>query len=92
MGFWDIASILGIVVLLAAGWWLLRRLDQHAKLKSRDRAYKLLDMDNPSVKEMKSTIRELQLYGGRLKRNKEFQQLRHRLTQKLDTIESSSAK
>ena len=92
MSFWDIVSVIAIIIVLGVAWWGIRRLDQNAKWRSRDRAYKLLDMDNPSVREMKSTIRELQLYGGRLKRNKEFQQLRQRLSEKLEMIESASAK
>ena len=92
MEFWDIVSVLAIIAVLAVAWWGIRRLDQNAKWRSRDRAYKLLDQDNPSVREMKSTIRDLQLYGGRLKRNKEFQQLRQRLTEKLEMMEGASAK
>ena len=92
MSFWDIASVIGVMIVLAVAWWLLRRMDQHAKFKNRDRAYQLLDMENPPVREMKTIIRNLQLYGGRLRRNKEFHQLRQRLSEKLATMESASSK
>ena len=84
---WDVFAYIGMVAVLAAAWYAMRRLDRKARAKSREKAYQLLDMDNPPVKELKKTIRELQLYGGRMKRDLEFLQLRERLSRKLDAIE-----
>ena len=90
MSVWDVLTYLGVMVVLGGAWWFIKRMDGAAKDKSREKAYKLLEMDNPPAKEIKRTIRDLHLYGGRLKRDKEFVQLRVKLTQKLDTIEYGS--
>lgn len=86
----DILWYIGVIAILVAGWWLIKRMDDAAKDKSRENAYKLLEMENPPKKELKKTIRALHIYGGRVRRDQEFLQLRARLTQKLDGIEYGS--
>jgi hypothetical protein len=81
--------VLAMAVLIGA-WWFIKRMDGAAKDKSREKAYKLLEMENPPAKDIKKTIRDLHLYGGRMKRDQEFLQLRVRLTKKLDAIEADS--
>lgn len=85
----DILTYIAVMLVLAGAWWFIKRMDGAAKDKSRENAYRLLEMENPPAKELKRTIRNLQLYGGRMKRDQEFIQLRAKLTSKLDTIESS---
>jgi hypothetical protein len=90
MSFWDYTSIFGIIIVLIGAWILLKRFDKNAKTRVREKAYKLLDMKNPAARDLKTNIRDLQLYGGRLKRDQEFMQLRQRLSKKLEGIEAAS--
>ena len=86
MDVWGLIWFIALILALAGVMVLLNRLDRRAKNKSRENAYRLLDMENPPANELKKTIRDLHLYGGRLKKDKEFVQLRSRLTQKLDML------
>jgi hypothetical protein len=90
MSVWDVVGYIIVMVVLGGAWYLIKRLDNNAKNKSRENAYRLLEMENPPAKELKRTIRDLHLYGGRVRRNQEFIQLRQRLTRKLDGIEYGS--
>jgi len=74
---------LGLVLIL------LSRLDRRTKNKWRKSAYDLLEMANPDSKEIVKTIKNLRLYGGRIRRDKEFQQIISRLHEKLDAIEKT---
>jgi hypothetical protein len=87
MGVWDILSYIGLMVVLAAAMYFIHRMDKSAKAKSRENAYRLLDMEDPPPRDLKRTIRDLSLYGGRLKRDKEFLQLKERLNRKLEAAE-----
>lgn len=77
-----------ILVILFFGFllYLISRFDRKVKNRHRKTAYSLLEMDNPDPKEVKNTIKGLHLYGGRWRKNKEFQQLIMRLHDKLDGI------
>jgi hypothetical protein len=66
--------------------FLLTRYDRRAKNRYRKTAYSLLETDNPDLKEIKNTIKGLHLYGGRWRKNKEFQELIMRLHNKLDSL------
>ena len=90
MTVWDVLTYIGVMIVLGGAWYFIKRMDNAAKDKSRETAYRLLEMEDPPVKEVKRTIRDLHLYGGRLKRDQEFMQLRRRLSQKLDAIEYGS--
>ena len=87
MSVWDIITYIAVMVVLGGAWWFIKRMDATAKNKSRENAYRLLDMETPPAKELKRTIRDLHIYGGRMKRDQEFIQLRAKLTRKLDAIE-----
>ncbi len=90
MSVWDVLTYIGVIVVLGGAWYFIKRMDRAAKDKSRENAYRLLEMENPPTKELKRTIRDLNLYGGRLKRDQEFLQLRQKLTRKLDGLEYGS--
>jgi hypothetical protein len=90
MSVWDVLTYIGVIVVLGGAWYFIKRMDRAAKDKSRENAYRLLEMENPPTKELKRTIRDLNLYGGRLKRDQEFMQLRQKLTRKLDGLEYGS--
>ena len=67
-----------IVLALIGAWMLVNRIDRRAKERYRRDAYRILDK-----KEVKDTLRGLSLYGGRLKKDKEFDELKKRLYRKL---------
>lgn len=76
-----------LILFLALVLILLARLDRRTKNKWRKNAYDLLEMSNPDSEEIVKTIKNLRLYGGRIRRDKEFQQIISRLHEKLDAIE-----
>lgn len=65
---------------------LLRKWDKNTKNKHRKTAYSLLEMNDPDPREIKSTLRGLQMYGGRWRKDKEFSLLIKRLSDKLDSL------
>ncbi len=71
-----------MVLVLVGAWILVNRIDKRAKERYRRDAYRILDMEDPSEKELKDTLRGLSLYGGRIKRDKEFEELKKRLSSK----------
>lgn len=72
-----------IVLALIGAWLLVNRIDRRAKERYRRDAYRILDKEDPTEKEVKDTLRGLSLYGGRLKKDKEFDELKKRLYRKL---------
>jgi len=78
-----------LILFLALVLILLTRLDKRIRNKWRKNAYDLLEMGNPDPQEIVKTIKHLRLYGGRIRRNKECQQLISRLHEKLDVIEKT---
>lgn len=78
-----------LILFLALVLILLTRLDKRIKNKWRKNAYDLLEMANPDSEEIVKTIKNLRLYGGRIRRDKEFQQIISRLHEKLDAIEKT---
>ena len=67
--------------------FLLNKFDRMAKNKHRQKAYDLLETENPDPKELKDTIKSLRLYGGRFRKDQEFQKLIRELQDKLAGIE-----
>ena len=75
--------ILFLVFLL----FVLARVEKGTKNKWRKTAYDLLETAKPDRAELLKTIKHLRLYGGRLRKDKEFMQLISRLQDKLAGIE-----
>ncbi len=77
-----------ILLILFLGFVLIlvTRLDRRTKNKWRKNAYSLLETVKPDPEEIVKTIKNLRLYGGRIRQNKEFQQLIARLQDKLDSV------
>lgn len=69
---------------------LINRLDRRTKSKWRKSAYDLLEMGEPDPEEIVKTLKGLRLYGGRVRRDKEFQQLISRLRDMLDSIKNKT--
>lgn len=69
-----------ILVLLLVG---LNKLDVSTKKQHKQAAYKLLETSAPDTKEVKNVIKNLRLYGGRWRKDKECAQLIQRLQDKL---------
>ncbi len=72
-----------MVLVLVGAWILVNRIDKRAKERYRREAYRILDTENPTEKELKDTLRGLSLYGGRMKKDKEFEELKKRLAGKI---------
>jgi hypothetical protein len=73
----DIYTVIFILFILglAAAYYLLHRSEVRTKNKCKMTAYKLLEEKNPDPKKIKEAIRMLNLYGGRFRRDQEFEQL-----------------
>jgi hypothetical protein len=71
-----VAFLVGMLVLLS-------RMDARAKNRQRKAAYALLEQPNPSGNEIRQVLKGLRLYGGRWRKDKEFQQLTVRLEERL---------
>ena len=54
---------------------LISKIDAREKAKHKKDAYRLMELSDPNPKELKETIKGLQLYGGRLRKDKEAMQL-----------------
>jgi cbb3-type cytochrome oxidase subunit 3 len=81
--FWFFLFLIFLVLVL----FVLNKMDRLNKNKYREAAYMLLETDNPDPKEIKSTIKGLQLYGGRIRKDQEFTKLIRQLQDKLFSIE-----
>jgi cbb3-type cytochrome oxidase subunit 3 len=77
-----ILIILFLVFLLV----LLSRIEKRTKNHWRKTAYAILEMKDPAREDILKTIKNLRLYGGRIKRDQEFKQLIERLQDKLEGL------
>jgi hypothetical protein len=89
----DIYTIFFILFILAMAvvYYLLHRSEDRTKDKCKITAYNLLEEKNPDPKKIKATLRLLNLYGGRWRRDQEFEQLIKLLAALLDEVEGKSA-
>jgi hypothetical protein len=78
-----------IILALVAAILLLRRADIKTKNKYKKDAYRLLETPNPDPKEIKNTLKFLNLYAGRWRKDQEFLELIRRLLEKLDNIKNT---
>ncbi len=69
---------------LALLLFLLSTIEKKSKNVYRKDAYNLLEQEKPDPRKLKSSIRLLRLYGGRLRRDQEIQELILRLKAKLE--------
>jgi hypothetical protein len=83
----DVVWFILILAFLVFIMFVLNKLDRMTKNKYRRNAYTLLETENPDTKEIKDTIKGLRLYGGRLRKDEEFQKLIKELQDKLYSIE-----
>lgn len=72
-----------MIVVLVGAWILVNRFDKRAKQRYRRDAYRVLDLDNPSDAEVKDVLRGLALYGGRVRKDKEFVELIKKISLKM---------
>jgi predicted hydrolase (HD superfamily) len=87
----DIVVFIAIILVLVGVTVLLRRSEAKTKNKHKMTAYNLLEEKNPDPKKIKNTIRLLSLYGGRFRRDQEFDQLIRMLHDLLSEIEKTGA-
>jgi hypothetical protein len=83
----DIFYFILIVAALGAILWLLHRSDVRTKNKYKLSAYKLLEENNPDPQKIRETLKMLHLYGGRFRKDHEFEQLQVQLGDLLREIE-----
>lgn len=83
----DVFLFILVLAFLVFVMYVLHKLDKKTKNKHRRDAYDLLEDDNPDPKAIQDTIKGLRLYGGRFRRDQEFQQLIRGLQDKLSSIE-----
>ncbi len=76
-----------LILFLAFVLILIARIEKRTKNKWRKNAYSLLETAKPDPQEIIKTIKNVRLYGGRMRRDKEFKQLIARLQEKLDSID-----
>ncbi len=74
----------GIVAFLGLLLYLLSKWEHRIKNNYRKDAYYLLEQENPDPRKLKISLRNLRLYGGRLRRDQEIQELILRLKAKLE--------
>jgi hypothetical protein len=77
-----------VIVFLLFILFVLDRIDKRTKSKWRKNAYSLLETDRPDPGEITKTIKNLRLYGGRIRKDKEFVQLIARLQDRLEKTDS----
>ncbi len=86
----DIISFIAILLGLGALIYLLHRSEARTKNKYKLVAYKLLEKDNPDPVKIKECIKFLRIYGGRFRRDKEFDKLQTLLIDLLRNCEKTS--
>jgi hypothetical protein len=79
---WVILVLFILVLVLA--FIGLTRMDTSAKNKYKKEAYRLLETLEAEPEKVKSTIRGLHLYGGRMRKDKECAELIRRLQDKFN--------
>ena len=88
----DIIIFIVIIFILIGVTVLLHRSEAKAKNKHKIAAYQLLEDKNPDPKKIKNSIRMLSIYGGRFRRDQEFDQLIRMLTDLLHETDKTSVK
>ncbi len=83
-------SFILLILFLVFVLILITRIEKGTKNRWRKTAYGLLEMKTPTAEEILKTIKHLRLYGGRLRRDKEFKQLIMRLQDKLNAMDDTS--
>jgi hypothetical protein len=71
----EIISFIAIILGLGGLIYLLHRSEAKTKNKYKLAAYNLLEQKKPDPAKIKKTIKYLRIYGGRFRRDKEFEQL-----------------
>ena len=74
-----IAVLIGLLI-------FVHRIDNNAKNKYRQDAYTILESTTPDTTMVKKTLKGLYLYGGRVRKDQEFQQLIKRLNEIIDNV------
>jgi hypothetical protein len=72
-----------LVAFLAGMLFFLFRLEKREKYRQRKAAYDLLERHDASAQEIRKALKNLRLYGGRWRKDKEFLQLILRLEERL---------
>lgn len=67
----DIVIFILLIVALAGLFIFLMRWESRVKRKYKQKAIALLDMGDPNPAEVKETIKNLRLYTGKIKRDRE---------------------
>ena len=80
-------SFILIILFLVFLLFLCNRIEKGIKNKWRKTAYDILEMAKPDREEILKTIKHLRLYGGRIRRDKEFKQIIERLQDKLERLQ-----
>lgn len=75
-----------IILALCGAWYTVNRFDKKAKARNREEAYRVLDLENPTEKEMKDALKGVHLYTGRYRKDKEFVDLRNKLSDKMNKL------
>ena len=80
----DYAFFIIFILIMVALFIFLRKDFVRAKNKYKKNAYRLLETDAPTPKEIKDTVKCLQLYFGRRSKDEEVAELIKRLMDKLE--------
>ena len=80
-------SFILIILFLVFLLFLCNRIEKGIKNKWRKTAFDILEMANPNKEDILKTIKHLRLYGGRIRRDKEFKQIIERLQDKLERLQ-----
>ena len=75
-----------MILALCGAWYLVNRFDKRAKSRNREEAYRVLDLENPSEKELKDAIRGIHIYTGKWRKDKEFVELRNKLSDRMNKL------
>jgi len=82
----DYLAFVLIILILIVLIVVLNKSQSRTRDKYKIDAYKLLETSEPSPKEVKETIKALQLYGGRWRKDKESAELIRRLQEKFGQL------
>ena len=67
----DLVLFILVIVVLVGLFYLLTRWESNIKKKYKEKAVRLLETPDPDFNEVKETIKQLRLYGGRIWKDKE---------------------
>ena len=71
----DIAIFVIIILALAGLFYFVMRWEGRVKRRYKEKAISLLDMRDPDPKDVRDTIKNLRLYIGKIKKDKEAKKL-----------------